>query len=89
MLQGDNNRSGESERERETFIAIANGIEVDVDVVREEEQTEPRVERVDRYDEENAHDPTLLRRTGIPTQMLVDLQFPNREDDIIRAPDDW
>ena len=47
-----------------TFVAVTNCVEVDVVVVViEEQQAEPRVERVDRDDEEDAHDPALLVRT--------------------------
>ena len=51
-----------------TFVAVTNCVEVDVVVVVvEEQQAEPGVERVDRDDEEDAHDPPLLVRTRVVT----------------------
>ena len=51
-----------------TFVAVTNCVEVDVVVVViEEQQAEPRVERVDRDDEEDTHDPALLVRTRVVT----------------------
>ena len=51
-----------------TFVAVTNCVEVDVVVVViEEQQAEPRVERVDWDDEEDAHNPALLVRTRVVT----------------------
>ena len=37
-------------------------------------QPEPRLERVDRHDEQNPHDPSLLRGVRVKSEVLVDLQ---------------
>ena len=58
-----------------TLVAVSHRVEVDVVVVTaEEHQTEPRVKRVDRNDEENAHDPALLVRARVAAQVRVYLQ---------------
>ena len=57
-----------------TFVAVPDGVAVDVEVlVVEEEETQPRLERVDRHDEQDPHDPTLLGRVRVVTEVLVDL----------------
>ena len=57
-----------------TFVAVPDGVAVDVEVlVVEEEQTQPRLERVDRNDEQDPHDPPLLSRVRVVTEVLVDL----------------
>ena len=49
-----------------TFIAVPDSIEVDiVAVVTEEHKAEPRVERVDGNNEQNAYDPALLVWTRV------------------------
>lgn len=49
-----------------TLVAIAHSVEVDVvAVVTEEHQAEPRVEGVDRHNEEDAYNPSLLVRTAV------------------------
>lgn len=59
-----------------TFIAISDGKEVDiVRISVKEEQWDPAVAAVDRHDEQDTHDPTLLRRVRVPAQVLVNLQW--------------
>lgn len=58
-----------------TFIAISDGVEVDVDVVLGEDEGEPRIKGVDGDDEEDANDPSLFGRTGIVAEMLVYLEI--------------
>lgn len=46
---------------RFTFETVSNTIEIDiVKVIVKKEQTEPRIERVDGHDEQEANDPFLL-----------------------------
>lgn len=60
---------------RVTFVAIADGIEVDVELlVADEEQTEPGVEGVHRHDEEDADDVALLVGDGVGPEVRVDLE---------------
>lgn len=60
---------------RVTFVAIANGIEVDVELlVVDEEQAEPGVKGVHGHDEEDADDVALLVGDGVGPKVLVDLQ---------------
>lgn len=62
-----------------TFVAVTDGIEVDVIlVVADEEQAEPRVKGVDGNDEEDADDVALLVGDGIGAQVQVDLGGRNR-----------
>lgn len=50
-----------------TFIAIPDGEKIDIiRVAIEEEQRDPAVAAVNRHDEQDAHDPTLLRRVRVP-----------------------
>ena len=57
-----------------TFIAVPEGIAVDVEgVVSEEEQAEPRLERVDGNDQQNSDDPTLFSWILVVYQVLVNL----------------
>lgn len=59
-----------------TFITISDGEEVDViRVAVEEKQRDPAVAAVDGHDEQDAHDPSLLRRVRVPAQVLVNLQW--------------
>ena len=59
----------------QTFVAVTNGVEVNVIVVTvEEHKRKPRVKRVDGNHEENTDDPTLLAWTCIVAQMLIYLQ---------------
>ena len=39
----------------------------------EQEETQPRLECVDRNDEEDPDDPALLCRVGVVSEVLVDL----------------
>ena len=56
------------------FIAVADSIEVDIEiVVAEEEKTDPGLERVDRNDEEDPDNPSLLSGVGVVAEILVDL----------------
>jgi hypothetical protein len=58
-----------------TFIAISDGVTVDVKVlVVEEEQPEPGLESKDGHDKEDAHDPALLGRVRVVAKVLVDLK---------------
>ncbi len=58
-----------------TFVAVADGVEVNVILlVGEEQQAEPRVEGVDRHEEEDANDVPLLVRSVIVAQVHVDLR---------------
>lgn len=58
-----------------TFVAIANGIEVDVVLlVTDEEQAEPGVKGVHWHDEQDADDVTLLVGDGVGPKMCIDLQ---------------
>lgn len=60
---------------RVTFVAIADGIEVDVELlVADEEQAEPGVEGVHRHDEEDADDVALLVGDGVGAEVRVDLE---------------
>ena len=59
-----------------TFVAVPDGVAVDVEVlVVEEEEAQPRLERVDRHDEQDAHDPPLLGRVRVVSEVLVDLKI--------------
>ena len=63
-----------------TFITVPDGVAVDVEVlVVEEEQAQPRLEGVDRHDEQDAHDPPLLGRVRVVSEVLVDL----RKEDLV------
>lgn len=58
-----------------TFIAVSDTVKVDIVVVIvEEHEGEERVERVDRNDEENAHDPSLLIGTCVVAKMEINLE---------------
>lgn len=58
-----------------TFVAIADGIEVDVVLlVADEEQAEPGVKGVHWHDEEDADDVALLVGDGVGPKMRIDLQ---------------
>ena len=58
-----------------TFVAVSYSVEVNIVViVAEEHETEPWVKRIDRYDEEDPYDPTLLTWTRVVAQVLVDLR---------------
>jgi hypothetical protein len=58
-----------------TFIAISQSVAVDVErVVSEEEEAEPRLERVDRDDQQDPHDVALLRWILVVYQVLINLQ---------------
>ena len=57
-----------------TFIAVPECIAVDVEgVVSEEEQAEPRLERVDGNNQQNSDDPTLFGRILVIYQVLINL----------------
>lgn len=59
-----------------TFVAVADGIEVDVVLlVIDEEQAEPGVKGVHWHDEEDADDVALLVGDGVGAKMRVDLQL--------------
>jgi len=59
---------------RQTFVAVTDGVEVDVvAVIVEEHERQPRVKRIDRNHEQNPNDPSLFTRTRVVTQVLVDL----------------
>lgn len=59
-----------------TFVAVADGIEVDVVLlVIDEEQAEPGVKGVHWHDEEDADDVALLVGDGVGPKMRVDLKF--------------
>ena len=52
------------------------GVAIDVEVlVVEEEQAQPRLERVDRHDEEDAHDPPLLGRVCVVSEFVCKLRI--------------
>jgi len=52
--------------DHEALVAVPDGVEVDVVVVvAEEEEREPGLECVHRHDEEDPHDPPLLRGVGV------------------------
>ena len=58
-----------------TFIAVTHCIEVDiVVVVAKEHEAEPGVKAVDGHNEQYAHNPPLLVRTGVVAQVQVDLK---------------
>lgn len=58
-----------------TFVAVADGIEVDVVLlVTDEEEAEPGVEGVHRHDEQDADDVALLVGDGVRLKMRVDLR---------------
>ena len=60
-----------------TFVTVPNGVEIDVvggrGLSSEEEQAEPRLERVDGNNKQDADDPALLSWIGVKPQVLVDL----------------
>jgi hypothetical protein len=67
---------------RQTFKAISNTIEIDiVVVVVEEHDAQPGVERVDRHNEQQAHDPFLLVFHIVVLQMRknLDLNFKTKK----------
>ena len=65
---------GEEVVDDERLVAVAERVKVHVvAVVVEEEQRQPRGERVDRHDEQDPHDPPLLRWVRVEPQVLVDL----------------
>ena len=60
------------------FVAVPDGVEVDIVVVLvEEQETQPRLESVDGDDEEDADNPSLLGRVGVVPQVLVNLVARN------------
>jgi hypothetical protein len=62
-----------------TFIAISQSVAVDVEwVVSEEEEAEPRLERVDRDDQQDPDDVALLGWILVVYQVLINLQLKNR-----------
>lgn len=66
-----------------TFIAVTDGVEVNVILlISEEQQTEPRVKGVDRHEEEDANDVPLLIRSVVVAQVHVDLK--HRQDNTIQ-----
>ena len=68
------------DRDGLTFVAVPDGVAVDVEVlVVEEEETEPRLEGVDGHDEEDAHDPPLLGRVRVVPEVLVDLKHGGKD----------
>ena len=63
-----------------TFIAVSDTVKVDIVVVIvEEHEGQERVERVDRNDEENAHDPSLLIGTCVVAKMEINLERKKKE----------
>lgn len=61
-----------------TLITVANCIEVDVIVVvAEEHQAKPRIERIDRHDEQYADYPALFIWAGVIAKVLIDLKQHN------------
>ncbi len=59
-----------------TFIAISQSVAVDVEwVVSEEEEAEPRLERVDRDDQQDPDDVALLGWILVVYQVLINLQL--------------
>ena len=58
------------------IVVVLVGVAADVEVlVVEEEEAQPRLERVDRHDEQDAHDPPLLGRVRVVSEVLVDLKI--------------
>lgn len=65
-----------------TFVAVSDGKEIYIVVfIVEEEQADPRVNAVDRYDEKYPDDRSLLRRIRVPLQMLIYLK-QKRDDHV-------
>lgn len=63
-----------------TFVAVADGIEVDVVLlVTDEEEAEPGVEGVHWHDEQDADDVALLVGDGVGLKMRVDLRWQKRQ----------
>ena len=57
-----------------TFVAVPDRIEVDVVlVIADEEEAEPRVEGINRYDKQDANDVALLIRDGVRSKVCIDL----------------
>lgn len=70
-----NNRSFFKFDPRLTFITVPHGEEINIiTFFVEEEQADPRIEGVDRDDEQNPDDPSLLRRVRVPSQVFIYLQ---------------
>ena len=56
------------------FNTDPDSVEVDIEIVMaEQEETQPRLECVDRNDEEDPDDPALFCRVGVVSEVLVDL----------------
>ena len=69
-----------------TFIAVSDTVKVDIVVVIvEEHEGEERVKRVDRNDEENAHNPSLLIGTCVVAKMEINLE-KNKQNTWMRKP---
>lgn len=69
-------REGSHPKGAVTFVAVADGIEVDVVLlVIDEEQAEPGVEGVHWHDEQDADDVALLVGDGVGPKMRIDLQL--------------
>lgn len=82
-------RTAESRRARriatQTFVAVPNGVEVDVVlVVADEKEAEPRVKGINRHNEEDANDVALLIRNRVGSKVCIDLE-PSTEHKSSRA----
>jgi hypothetical protein len=62
-----------------TFVAVADGEEVNVVALRVEKQkADPGIRGVDWYYEQYSDYPSLFRRVGVPSQVVVDLKCYER-----------
>lgn len=58
-----------------TFIAVSNRIKVHVVlVVTDEEQTQPRIKRVNWHNKQDAYDVALLIGDSVGSKVCIDLQ---------------
>lgn len=70
-ISGDFARLEES---RLTFITVSYGKKVYVNALGvEEDQADPRVGRVNRHNEQDADDPSLLLGVCVPSEVVIDL----------------
>lgn len=56
-----------------TFVAIPDGVEIDVVIHIVEEKGEPGIEGIDGHEQQDPHYPSLFCRIAVVSQVLVNL----------------
>lgn len=63
-----------------TFVAVPNGVKIHIVlVVTDEKETEPRIEGINRHNEQDADNVTLLVRYSVGAKVSIDLQPKHKE----------